>query len=191
MGVMERGDSLLRRSSPALPWRHDPGVTSALMLVIGLLLADDGSCHFVTNTRILELPTCDIGPATIDELTEDPSASSAASARDRLRRPGPVAHRGRAAARGAAPVLMVRGNEELERRIEREQRERIEAVTERLAAEHARDVALQERDAARRELAAAREALRAARQHRGASQRAGGAGAEAGRPARREPPGPD
>lgn len=124
-------------------------MTLAIALTLRLLLAANGDCYFVSNTRILSLPSCSIGPSTIAELTEDPAPPSLKQAQQRR----PV---GRARAR---PILAVRGNEELERSLETEQRERIDAVARRLVAERQRDLALQERDAALQALAVARRDL--------------------------------
>lgn len=144
---------------PALPPRgraaHDRRVT--LPLTIGLLLAAGGDCYFIGNTRILRLPSADLDPGTIAELTEDPSPAHAAG----LARQ-PPRWRGRSP-RAPMPAVVVRGNEELERRLEEAQRQRMDAVAERLGAEAARDAALRQRDLALREAAALRTALAAER----------------------------
>jgi hypothetical protein len=128
------------------------------MLALRLTEAAAGDCHFVTNTRILVIPTCDIGPSTIDALTEDPGPSAAPRV-DPRRRGGP-ARPGRTAARPL--VVAPRDAGELERRLELEQQERITAVARRLSAERQRDLALRERDAAVAALAALRAQLEAA-----------------------------
>jgi hypothetical protein len=132
-----------------------------LVLTIALLAAGP-ECYFVSNTRIHLLPSCDIDPATIDALTEEPTPPSAATARQRAaapwsRRPGPP--------RAAQPRIVVRGNEELEQRLASAEQQRIDAVSARLTAEEELRIARQQRDEALRDLASARAEL-ASLQHR-------------------------
>lgn len=121
-------------------------MVTALTLTVQLLLAAEGDCYFVGNTRTLVLPSCDIGPATIAELTER-SAKRTASQAQRLHG-APAMRRAVVSPAGA-----------LERRLEVAEQERTEAVARRLAAEAARDQARAQRSEALRSLAAARRAL--------------------------------
>lgn len=127
---------------------HDPQVIPGFALALQLVLAADGPCYFIGNTRILPLPTCDISPSSVEGLTEEPTAVSAASLRPQS--PG-RARRNRAAPRAPRPTYVVRGNEELERRLEIADQEKVTAVAERVTAEQERDTAQRERDDARRE----------------------------------------
>jgi hypothetical protein len=135
------------------------GVTLALRL----LVAADGDCYFVTNTRILIVPSCDVSSATIEALTEDPGPPE--RGRIEPQRRGPGARPGRSLPRAMRSIDPA-GEKQLRRKLEIAQAQRISAVAERLSAERARDLAIQERDAARRRLAAAREELAAARARR-------------------------
>lgn len=121
----------------------------ALALTLQLLLAAEGSCYFVGNTQTLVLPSCDIGPATIAELTERSAPRGAVRYQ---RRPGAPAARTAYVGAGGA----------LERRLEVAEQGRTEAVARRLSAEAVRDQALEQRAEALRSLAAARQALAAA-----------------------------
>jgi hypothetical protein len=142
-------------------------VALALTLALRLIAAAPDDCYFVTNTRILVVP-CDIGPATIDELTEEPPPSKAATVQ--LQSPGgPAGRRSRALPR-PQPVAPL-GHQELERRLQMAEDERITAVAERLAAEQARDRAIAQRDAARHELGGVREELAGARARIGRAAR--------------------
>jgi hypothetical protein len=134
-------------------------VALAFTLALRLIVAAPDDCYFVTNTRILVVP-CDIGPATIDELTEEPPPSKAATVQ--LQRPISPAGRRNFPFPRPQPVAPM-GHQELERRLETAEDQRITAVAERLAAEQARHRALAQRDAARRELDGVREELAAAR----------------------------
>jgi len=125
---------------------HDRGMTPALALALQLILAAEGSCYFVGNTQTLVLPSCDIGPATIAELTERSAPRAAASAPRRAGAP-------------AARTAYVGVGGAMERRLEVAEQERTEAVARRLAAEAARDQALAQRSEALRSLAEARRAL--------------------------------
>lgn len=133
---------------------------TAFALTMRVLLAADGDCYFVGNTRILQLATCDISPATIAELTEDPAPATRASLQQRPAAPG--TRRFGAVPRPAPRTVVLRGNEELERRLELAQQERIDAVARRLAAERQRDLAFGQRAEALQDLTAARRALAAA-----------------------------
>ncbi len=133
-------------------------MTLVLALAVRLLLATDGSCYFVGNTRILVLPSCDIGPATIAELTEEPTPPTAAGL-IQARRHALRAYPGRGGAVPAQAAVMVRGDQELERRLVREQQRRIDEVRRRLEAEHERDLARRQREVAERRLDEARQAL--------------------------------
>jgi hypothetical protein len=155
-GPSDFGRASYRHRRAALHSRH---VALALTLAVRLIVAAPDDCYFVTNTRILVVP-CDIGPATIDDLTEEPPPSKAATGR--LRRPaGPAGRRNRPFPR-PQPVAPL-GYQELERRLDTTEDQRITAVAERLTAEQARDRAIAQRDAARRELDGVREELAAAR----------------------------
>ncbi len=122
----------------------------ALAVALPLILAAGAPCYFISNTRIRALPSCDIDPSTIDELTEQPAPASMASAQQRQ-----FAH-GRWNRAIVRSTIVVRGNEELERRLELADQQRLDAVAERIAVEKQRDIALQQRDRALRELAKAR-----------------------------------
>jgi hypothetical protein len=129
-------------------------------MVLPLLLTSGDRCYFVSNTRIRLLPSCDIDPSTIDELTEDPSPTSAAAAQLRW---APGARWSRPTPR---PSIVVRGNEELERRLEVVEQEKIDAVAQRVTAEAQRDIAMRQRDEAKRDLAIARKELATLRERR-------------------------
>jgi hypothetical protein len=121
-----------------------------MAITLPLLLAA-GDCYFVTNTRTLVLPTCDIGPATIERLAGDAAPERSIEAA-RRRNAGP--YRGGVAR--SVCTTVVRGSEELERRLELAEQERVTAEVARLAAEQERDVALRQREQALDELRRAR-----------------------------------
>jgi hypothetical protein len=123
----------------------------AVMLALALapLAAEAEGCYFVTNTRIHVLPSCDIGPRTIDALTEDPGPSDRSAAPQR--RVSPM-RRGSSPARAprypAAPFT----DAELARKLELAEDRRLTAVARRVSAEWERDAALEARDEALRQL---------------------------------------
>jgi hypothetical protein len=172
---------------------HHRVVTPGFALALQLLLAADGECYFIGNTRILPLPSCDLSPSTVEELTEAPDAVSAASLQ---RQSTGRTNRRRGAVRIPRPTVVVRGNEELERRLEIADQEKVTAVAERVTAEQERDAArrerdtalrerddaLRERDAARRERDDARRKLEAAQ--REVADRGGGVTADVAEPGR-------
>jgi hypothetical protein len=134
----------------------------APVLALDLLVAAHGGCYVVTNTRIAILPTCDFGPATIEQLTEEPSPGAASGAVARPWYPP----------RSAAPVWGRRvvgapGDGELQSRLAVAEQEKLAATSARVAAEQARDAAVRERDRAVRELVRVRSRLAATRARRG------------------------
>jgi hypothetical protein len=135
-------------------------VALALTLALRLIVAAPDDCYVVTNTRTLVVP-CDIGPAAIDELTEEPPPSKAATVQ--LGSAGQAGRRNRPSPR-VQPVAPL-GHQELERRLQTTEDRRITAVAERLEAELARDRALEQRDATLHEIARLRQELAAARAH--------------------------
>lgn len=119
-----------------------------LPLLLGLLVRSPGDCYFATGRSLVVLETCDVGPATIDALTEAAGPPHPAAARPPAARLGglrrPVAHP-RASAPWAAGTIQAR--------LERAEEERARAVAERVVAEQQRDAAIRELDEARAELA--------------------------------------
>lgn len=148
MGVTAWHVSRPSRSALAPSMAHTRRVPLALTLALRLLLTA-GDCYFVTNTRILVLPTCDVSPDTIDALTEDPGPSRASAVPPR---PAAWAARRGQPWRPQPPVATV-GTKELESKLRDEQERRIAEVARRLAAEQQRDAALRERDRALTKLA--------------------------------------
>ena len=136
-----------------------PGLTLALRLVV----AAASDCYFVTNTRILILPTCDLSPETIEALTEDPRPSSRSAA---LSRPAAWAGSRNQPPWRAQPTALP-GTADLRRELDDEQQRRLGEVERRLAAERQRDLALHERDEALKRLAVLRGELAAARARSG------------------------
>lgn len=146
----------LARLAPRAHQRQDPGVLPIQAIALTLIAAA-GDCLFVTNTRTLVLPTCDIGPATIERLREE-AAPEHSVEKVRLRAAGRY-HRGMAR---PSCTTVVRGNEELERRLEVAELERVSAEVARLSAEEERDRAIRQRDQALSELKRARSGQRSA-----------------------------
>jgi hypothetical protein len=159
MGVTAPSDFGRTDYRPRRAALHGEDVALALTLALRLMVAASDDCYVVTNTRILVVP-CDIGPATIDELTEEPPPSKAATVQPQ-RAVGPAGRRNRASPR-PQPVAPL-GQQELERKLQDAEDQRITAVAERLAAEQARGRAIAQRDASRRELDDVQEQLAAAR----------------------------
>jgi DNA repair exonuclease SbcCD ATPase subunit len=150
-----------------------------LTLAIQVLVAAAGDCFFVSNTRIVLVPSCDFRPAAMAELradTEEPEPARPQTF-EAQRRSATALRWMRASARDARPFLDVRQYRELQRRLEiaeRQQRiaeeqrrlserERNIAERRRRAAERERSLALEQRDAALKELAVVRQELAAAR----------------------------
>jgi hypothetical protein len=143
-------------------------MTQILVLAMQVVLGGGGPCHLVTNTQILILPSCDVSPATIEELTPDPGLAAHALSAG-LVGPGNAFRRG--AARAPPPMVVPLSAGELQRRLEVSEADRVSAVAERVSLEHERDVALRERDAARRALRTARNELEALRAAQGCEDR--------------------
>lgn len=126
----------------------------ALALVLRLVAVAGGDCHLVTNSRIIVLPSCEIGPATIAQLTEDPAPSSSVRA-------GAPGRLGFGSAARPAPALL--STTELQHRLDVAEGERVAAVSQRYIAERERDAARRDRDAALREVDALRRELASVR----------------------------
>lgn len=129
-------------------------MTLALVAALHLVLAGGGACHLVTNTQILILPSCDLSPAAIAELTGD-SISWPETTR--------IAHPARRGARAPRPAVVPPSVAEMQQRLEVSESGRISAVAQRLSAERERDEARRERDVAARALAALRREVAALR----------------------------
>jgi hypothetical protein len=128
-----------------------------LALTLRLLVAAGDKCYFVGNSRLVELPSCALSPSTIDDLTEEgapASSRSLQSFRAGTRLPAFQSRRS---------TVVVRGNEELEQRVEEAEQRRVDAVAQKVVAEEQQREAEQQRDAAARQLAAARKELSALR----------------------------
>jgi hypothetical protein len=132
-------------------------MTHALVLVLYVVAGGGEDCHLVTNHRILALPSCDLTPGMVAQLTENRVVSSNAMSV----RPGSFARRGYAQA--ARPVPVTLSPVELQARLEIAEEERVGAVSQRLIAERERDDARRARDAATRELNTVRRELAALR----------------------------
>lgn len=136
----------------------------AAALALQLVVAAHSGCYVVTNTRITKLPTCDFGAATAEMLTEEPTPRS----------PSALAP-GRRYAWNPAGTSVVRGDDELEHRLELTEQERLAAAAKSVAATQERDEALRERDRALRELQNLRRrcATTNSRAMKGSARRAG------------------
>ena len=123
---------------------------SALIVLAHLVIGADAGCMVVTNTRMLELPSCNLPPADLESLAQDPTPPAVAPVAGR----GPY---GRPFGRPSpACVVEVRGNDLLERKLALAEEERLEAVRRRVAAEQELEAALAELATLRSSLAQCR-----------------------------------
>lgn len=129
----------------------------ALVLAFHVLALAREDCHLVTNHQILILPTCDLSPATVAQLTENPRRSTNTVS------VGPTSMGRRDHGRTAHPLPVALSPVELQHRLETAEEERVAAISQRLVAERERDAARRDRDAAKRELKAVRRELAALR----------------------------
>lgn len=124
-----------------------------LALTLRLLTAAGEECYFIGNSRLVELPSCAISPATIDELTEKGTPASTHSLQSLRQGERPRAFQAQRS------TVVVRGDDELKRRVEDAEQRRVDAVAQKVVAEEQRRAAELERDASLRKLAAARKEL--------------------------------